>query len=430
MMTMSIMILGIFFAFIALGMPISMSMFLSALIPLALSGTPLIALSQKLFTSIDSYALMAVPFFTIAGGLMDKGGVSRRLVTLANAIVCWVPGSLAVVTFLASAFFGAISGSAPATVVAIGSIMVPAMLKEGYDLKFALATAASAGILGVIIPPSITFVIFGMATGASIGDMFLGGFIPGLMLMAGMSIYAIYYGKKYLKQEHRQKFSLGGIWDAFKEAVWAILTPVIVLGGIYMGVFTPTEAAAVTILYGTIVGLFVYKELTPMSILAIMKTSVRTSAMILFIVACASAFSYVLTLANIPKMAAEFLTNTSMGSQVIFLALVTIFLLIVGIMMDSVPAILILAPILTPTAVALGINPVAFGVIMCVNLSIGLLTPPVGMNLYVAVSIVKQPAKLVINKHLFMYIFLACSVLVILMAFQDIIMFIPTLARG
>lgn len=303
------------------------------------------------------------------------------------------------------------------------------MINEGYDMKFALATIASAGILGVIIPPSITFVIYGMATSSSIGDLFLGGFIPGILLAFGMSVYAIYCGMNNFKEKQYQEFSFRVVCESFREAFWAILTPVIVLGGIYLGVFTPTEAAAVTILYGMLVGLFIYKELSLMQVLEIMKSSVRTSAMILFIVACASAFSYVLTLAQIPTAIAHWLTNISAGDQFVFLALVTIFLLIVGVMMDSVPALLILAPILAVPALGVGIDKVAFGIIMCVNLSIGLLTPPVGMNLYVAASIAKQPASMVINKHLFIYISLALGVLIILMAVQDIILFLPHLAR-
>jgi len=417
-------IFGVFALCIVLGFPVALSLASGALIPLvALTDLPITLIPQRLFTAVDTYALMAIPFFVIAGGFMDKGGVSSRLVKLADSLVGWLPGSMAVVTFFASAFFGAISGSAPATVVAIGGIMLPAMLKEGYPKGFALATVGAAGILGVIVPPSITYVVYGMATGTSIGDMLLAGFVPGFVLCFGMAIYAVYFGITKMKHVKRTPFQLKNVWAALKEAIWAVLMPVIILGGIYGGVFTPTEAAAVTIAYGAIIGLFVYKELDIKKILSIMVSSVKTSAMIMFIVATASAFSYMMTMAQIPNKIANFIISIS-SNQFIFFSLVLALLLVVGCIMDTTPAILILAPILLPVAKQLGIDPVAFGIIMCIALAIGLVTPPVGVNLYVAVSLDKEPIKSILNKHLFIYIILATLVVVLLMCFQNIITFI------
>ena len=419
-----------FFVLIILGMPIAMALAFGAIVPMQfVMDMNLMMVAQKMFTSMDVYSLMTIPFFLIAGGLMDKGGVSARIVSFATSLVGWMPGHLAVITFAASAFFGAISGSATATVAAIGSIMLPSMLKQGYALDFSLATIASAGILGTIIPPSISFVIYGMATGASIGDMFLAGWIPGLMLTGAMSAYGIYYGKKHLKDEVRVKFSLRNVGKSFIQAFWALLMPVIILGGIYAGICTATESAAVSILYGVLVGTFVYKELTFKLFLQTMKESIRTSAMIMFIIATATVFSYVMTMEQLPTKVAQALFTMS-GSELVFLALVTILLFGVGMIMDTQPAVLILSPILLISAKAFGIDGIAFGVIMCVNLAIGLLTPPVGINLYVAASVAGVPVKKTFSRHLIIYILLACAVLISIMVFQELITFLPSLVAS
>ena len=251
----------IFLAAVVLGIPICFSLLISASVSLiAFSDTPMVFIIQKIFTSLDSFSMMAIPFFMIAGGLFDKGGVSKRLVDFANSLVGWLPGGLAIVTFVASAFFGAISGSASATVAAIGSIMLPFLLKEGYSLKFSLATIASAGFLGIIIPPSIPMVIYSIAASTNVGDVFTGGFIPGIMLVVAMSVYALIYGRKHIKVT--RKFDIREVWRTFKGAIWALIMPVIILGGIYGGIFTPTEAAGVACVYGLFVGFVVYRELS------------------------------------------------------------------------------------------------------------------------------------------------------------------------
>jgi C4-dicarboxylate transporter DctM subunit len=369
---------------------------------------------------------MAIPLFIIAGGLMDKGGVSKRLVRMATSLVGWMDGSLAVVAFVASAFFGAISGSSTATVAAIGAIIVPAMLEDGYPLDFSLATVACAGWLGVIIPPSIPMVLYGVSTGVSIGKLFLGGFIPGILLTFGMASYGIWWGRKHRDIIRRYEFSWREVGLAFKSAIGAIIMPLIVLGGIYAGVFTPTESAAVAVFYGLIVGFWGYKELTVKATVKILKSAVTTTAMILFVVAAASLFGYVMTYALIPTRVTNFIVEMA-NSKAAFLTLITILMLIVGTFMDTPPAILIMAPIIVPILPRYGIDPVAFGVIMVVNLGIGLTTPPVGMNLYVAAGLRKTSIGSVVNRHLVGYILCALVMLIIFLIFPGLISFLPDL---
>ncbi len=425
----SFILFGIFFSFMAIGVPIAVCLAAASIAALSFLGTPLLVIPQKFFTSIgDAYSLMAIPFFMIAGGLLDKGGVSKRLVDLANALVGWMPGGLAIVVFLASAFFGAISGSSAATVAAIGAIMAPALIKEGYSERFALATVASAGFLGIIVPPSIPMVIYGLASGTPIGDVFLGGFIPGFLLAGGMSVYSFVYGKTVMRNAARPPFDPGRLWAAAKEAVWAILMPLIVLGGIYGGVFTPTEAAAVACAYGLAVGLLIYRELNLRLLGLILRQAISSSCMIMFIVASATVFGLVMTREQIPTMIASLIVETA-GNKYMFFLLVTILLLIVGTFMDTVPAVMILSPILVPVLKQYAISPVAFGVIIIVNLGIGLVTPPVGLNLYVAASLRKTSIETVVNRHLVIYILLALAMLVIFMLVPEIITFLPDLTK-
>lgn len=416
----------VFFLLILISVPIALSLAGACIVPLLFfSNLPMTVVAQKMFSGVNTFTLMAIPFFTISGALLEKGGVSRRLVNFANALIGWLPGGLAVVVFVASAFFGAISGSAVATVSAIGSIMLPTMREEGYTLKFSLGTIATAGYLGIIVPPSIPMVLFGQATGTSIGSMFLGGFLPGFILAFVMGIYGVCYGIKH-PEIRRHKFSLKKLWDAFKDAILALLMPGIVLGGIYGGIFTPTEAAAVSIVYGLIVGCFVYKEINIKTMRAILRSSIITTAMILFVCAAATALAYVFALNNIPQMlAAGILAACKTKFQ--FWVLVTVFLLFCGMIMDTPPNILILAPLLTPVAQSYGIDPVAFGIIMIINLGIGMVTPPVGMNAYVAAGLCRTNVKNVITKHMWIYLAFALACMIMFMVFPQIITFLPSL---
>lgn len=414
-----------FFVLAFINVPIAISLLAATAIPLiSFTDLALPVIVQRYFYSLNSFSLMSIPFFVLAGNFLAEGGVSRRLVNLAKSLVGWIPGGLAVVCFVASAFFGAISGSSSATVVAIGSIMVPALLEAGYSLKFSLATVASAGYLGIIIPPSIPMVTYGLATGESVGDLFLCGFIPGILLTVFMSVYGIYYGEKNVPVV--EKFSIRKFLHALVDSLWALGMPIIILGGIYSGVFTPTESAAVACVYGIIVGRYVYKELTWKGILEIFRKSFSSSATIMFIVAAAGAFGWLMTWANLPAQIGSFIVSIS-PNKFVFLLLVNVLLLFVGVFMDTNAAILILAPIFMPVLAVYNINPLHFGIVMIVNLAIGLLTPPLGLNLYIAAGLKNVKPDMVINKHLLAYIILSVAALLLLTYIPDIALCLPKL---
>lgn len=418
----------IFFIVAFLGVPIAVSLVAASAIPLYLyTNTAMTVIPQRIFVALDSFSLMALPFFMIAGGLMVEGGVSKRLVNFANSIVGGLPGGLAIVAFVASAFMGAISGSATATVIAIGSIVVPAMIEAGYDKRFAVTTCATAGFLGTIIPPSIPMVTYSVTTGVSTGDVFTGGILPGVLLVVLMSIYSFFYGKKYVKSEF--KFSFKEVGRTFISAIWSLLMPLIILGGIYGGVFTPTEAAAVACLYGLIIGFFVYRELNMKKLYKIMKESVVSASMVMFIVAAAAAFGFVMTKANIPTKMSNFIISIT-DSKFTFLLLVNALLLFIGTFMETNAAILIVAPILIPICNAFGINLVHFGVMMIVNLSIGMVTPPLGVNLFVGAKLIPGlTVKDVINRHLWFYMALALVGLFMITYIEQIVLFLPGLTK-
>ena len=419
----------VFFVVAFLGLPIALALVAAATIPLALfTNTSLMVIPQRIFVSMDSFSLMALPFFMIAGGLMVEGGVSRRLVNMANSLVGHLPGGLAVVAFVASAFMGAISGSATATVIAIGSIVVPAMIEAGYDKKFSVTTCATAGFLGTIIPPSIPMVTYSVTTGASTGDVFTGGILPGILLVILMSIWGVIYGKKHVPITH--KFSLRAVGKSFLEGIWSLLMPIIILGGIYGGIFTPTEAAAVACLYGLIVGFFLYRELNWKKVYKIMKDSAVSSAMVMFIVAAAGAFGFVMTQANIPTKMSQFIIGLS-DNKIVLLLLINLLLLFMGTFMETNAAILIVSPIFVPICKAFDIDLVHFGVMMVVNLSMGMVTPPLGVNLFVGARLVEgMTVKDIINRHLFIYLGLALIGLLLVTFIPEIVLFLPSLAGG
>ena len=423
-----IILLAIFFGLVLLGAPLIVAFIWASIIPLVLfNDMTLAVVTQKLFASINSFGLLAVPFFIIAGSLLDKGGISKRLINLAMALVGWLPGSLAVVTFLASAFFGAVSGSSIATVAAIGGIMLPKMLKEGYPLTFSLATVTTGGFLGIIIPPSIPMVLYGLTTGVPVGDLFIAGIIPGLMLTGSMSIYAILWGLRNKDKVKRYPFSINKLLIATKESLWALVMPIIILGGIYSGIFTPTEAAAVACFYGLFVGLVVFKELNLKKIIFVLRSALATSALILFMIACVSAFAHVIAMENVNEILFNFITSIT-SNTFEFWVVITIILFIVGMIIDTPPAILLMGTLLVPISSSFGIDPLIFGLVMIINLGIGLCTPPVGMNLYVAKGLLKNiTTKQVLSKHLFIYITFSIIVLVILMALPSLITFLPNL---
>ena len=379
---------GSFALLLILRVPIGISLGMSSLVTIFASGVVQPTyLAQGLVTGADSFSLMAVPFFVLAGELMATGGISRRLLNIADAFLGRKYGGLALVTVVACMFFAAISGSGPATVAAIGGLTIPSMLKQGYDRPFAGAISAAAGSIGVIIPPSIPMVMFCVATGVSVGAMFMGGVIPGLLIGVSLCLYSSLYSKKhkYINAE-AAPFSWGNVGRSLADGIWALLVPVIILGGIYGGIFTPTEAAAVAVAYGLIVGLFVYRDLKAKDLYRIFGSAALTTATIMVILGTATTFGRILTLERIPTMIADFFESVAKG-PIMLMILINILLLIVGCFMETNAAIIILAPIFLPIVESMGINPVHFGIVMVVNLAIGFVTPPLGVNLFVACNV-------------------------------------------
>lgn len=340
-------------------------------------------IAQNLVTGCDSFPIMAIPFFVFAGELMGGGGISRRLLNVANVFFGRIRGGLAIVTVVVCMFFAAISGSGPATVAAVGGMVVPTMLQKGYDRKFVLALIAAAGSIGVIIPPSIPMVVYSVTTNSSVSKLFLAGFLPGLLIGLVLIGYSYFFAVSRGYKGDDEPFSSKKALKEVKDSIWALLSPVIILGGIYGGIFTPTEAAAVSVIYSLIIGCLVYKELDLKQLMAVTRNACETTATILIVIGCAAGFSKVLTLGRIPTTVATFLT-TMTDSKILILLLINVLLLIVGCFMETLCAIMILAPILFPVVTALGVDVTHFGIIMVVNLAIGFITPPLGVNLFVA----------------------------------------------
>ncbi len=376
---------GSLLAFFALSVPIAISIGASTLLALFSSSIPPTVLVQKMFTAMDSFPLMAVPFFILAGALMETGGISRRLVNFANTFVGHFAGGLAFVAIIASMFFGAISGAAVACVAAIGGVLIPEMVSHGYGKPYTAAVQATAGTLGVMIPPSIPMIIYGVMTGVSVGGLFMGGVLPGIFV--GFSLIAVAWVIAR-KNGYRgdQRYSWRSRWKAFKEAFWALLMPVIILGGIYGGVFTPTEAAVVAVVYGLFVGFFVYRELKVQQIKSIFVKTAVSTAVVMFIIGASSAFSWVITAHHIPQMVTKALLSIT-TNKILILILINLLLLFIGTFMETVASIIILVPVLLPVVTAIGVDPLHFGIVLVVNLAIGMVTPPLGVCLFVSCSI-------------------------------------------
>jgi len=384
----ALIIFGLLSALMITGMPISISLGLTVLTFLfTMTHVPLESVALKLFTGIEKFEIMAIPFFILAGNFLTHGGVARRMIRFATAMVGHWYGGLGLAAVLACALFAAVSGSSPATVVAIGSILMPAMVKAGFPKRFGAGVVASSGALGILIPPSIVMVMYAVATNASIGALFLAGVIPGLLLatmLGGTTFYRAWKGKFPRQPRASWKERL----LAFRESMWGLFLIIVVIGGIYSGLFTPTEAAAMSAVYAFCVAVFVYKDLTLRQVPKVLLNSANMSAMLLYIITNAVLFSFLLTHENIPLSIAEWMTSKGLGS-IGFLVMVNIFLLIAGTFMEPSSIILISAPILFPVAMRLGIDPIHFGVLITVNMEAGMITPPVGLNLYVASGITK-----------------------------------------
>lgn len=371
------------------GMPISISLGLTVLTFLfTMTTVPIESVALKLFTGIEKFEIMAIPFFILAGNFLTHGGVARRMINFASSMVGHWHGGLALAGVMACALFAAVSGSSPATVVAIGSIILPAMVRQGYPKRFGAGVITTSGALGILIPPSIVMVMYSVTTNTSVGKLFMAGVVPGLMLAFLLGLTTWYLARKH-GYPRMPKASWSVRWSTFRKSAWGLVLIVIVMGGIYTGMFTPTEAAAVSAVYAFIIAVFVYKDLKLKQVGKVLLDSAAMSAMLLYIITNAVLFSFLMTSENIPQMMAEWITGQGLG-VITFLLVVNILLLLAGNVMEPSSIVLIMAPILFPVAMKLGIDPIHFGILIVVNMEVGMCHPPVGLNLYVASGITKM----------------------------------------
>jgi C4-dicarboxylate transporter DctM subunit len=418
---------GSFALFLLIGVPIGVALGLSsAIVVYKIMHIPLIVVPQRMFTAIDSFSYLAIPFFMLAGAFMSSGGVTKRLVSFADSLVGFIRGGLALVVAVAGMFFAAISGSSAATTAALGATLLDEMEKDGYEKTFAAAIIAAGGTTGIVIPPSITMVVYGVSAGVSIGELFLGGFAPGILMGITMCVLSYFLCiKKGIKV--KGKFQITEVLRTFKESILALLMPVIILGGIYGGIFTPTEASAVAAVYGLIVGVFIYKELKLKDLPRELLKATKSTTLIMFIVGGANLFGWVLTNAQVPHKVAMYMSSIS-DSPIVFLMLLNVLLLIIGTLINASAAVVITVPIILPVALAYGIDPVFLGVLMVVNLAIGCITPPVGLDLFVVSGITNISIDR-ISKAVFPYIVVLIIDLIILTYFPKIILFVPNMLR-
>ena len=376
-----------FFVFLILGVPIALCLGLSSVCAILYSGTSLTIVATNMYSGISKFLLLAIPFFVLSGNIMAKAGISRRLIDFVDTCVGHKKGGIAIVCVIVSCFFGAISGSGPATVAALGAVLIPAMVEQGgFSAPFSTALMATSSSVAIVIPPSIAFVVYASITGVSIADMFMAGIVPGILMGVALVIVVILEANKHDIKPSRKKASAKERWSTFKDAFWGFLMPIIILGGIYGGIFTPTEAAAVSVVYGLFVGMVIYREVSFRDLFDILVDSAKTTGGIMLIVASASLFSFVCTKFGIAEAASGLLASIA-HNQFVFLLIVNIIFLIAGCFIDANSAMYIFIPIMLPVCKALGYDVVAFGVMATVNLAIGQVTPPVGVNLFVAISI-------------------------------------------
>ena len=382
--------IGIFFIFLLLGMPVAFAIGLSGFSFFMMAELPMTILVQKSISASQSFTMLAIPFFVLSGNIMAKAGISTRLVGFIDDCIGHRRGGIAIVCVVVACFFGAISGSGPATVAALGIILIPAMINRGgFSTNFSAAMMATASSIAIVIPPSIAFVVYASITGVSVGDMFMGGIIPGIMMGAALIILIMIEARRKGLSGSREKATWGERAKSFGQAFWGFLVPVIILGGIYGGIFTPTEAAAVSVVYALFVGLFIYREMKLRDVYDLLVDSTKTTGGIMIIIGAATLFSYICTVHGISKAAGALLLDIS-GNKFVFLLIVNIIFLIAGCFVDANSAMYIFIPIMYPVACQLGIDPIHFGVLSTVNLAIGQVTPPVGVNLFVAIGVTNK----------------------------------------
>ena len=393
---MSVVVLfGLFFLLLVFGAPIAIALGASTFATMMFfTDINPMEISAMMFEKVDHYSLMAIPMFILAGNLLSKGSSASRIIEFAKSIVGHLPGGLPIAAIFASIIFAAVSGSSPATVVAIGSIMFGAIESAGYPRRYAIGTIATSGSLGILIPPSIVLIVYGVTAEVSIGKLFMAGVIPGIMI-GGMLMFVTYIGAKRLGFQRSKPASFETRWNKMKEASWGLMTIVIVIGGIYGGIFTPTEAAAVAAVWAFFISVFIYKDIKLKEFFSISLDSAKTTAMIMFIIANAMLFAHLLTLENIPQNITQALVEADV-SQIMFLVFVNILLIIAGAFMEPSAIIMIMVPLLLPVAIALGIDPIHFGIMITINMELGMISPPVGLNLFVTSSLTKVSMKDVI----------------------------------
>jgi len=407
------------FVFMLIGMPVAVALGLSSLLTILLFGQDSLAsLALKLYETSEHFTLLAIPFFILGGAFMTTGGVARRMIRFAIACVGHLRGGLAIASVLACMLFAAVSGSSPATVVAVGSIVIAGMVRAGYPQAFAAGVVCNAGTLGILIPPSIVMVVYGAATETSVGKLFMAGVVPGILLSLLLAI-AIYVLAKKMDLPRQPRASLREVLESARDSIWGLLLIVIILGGIYGGLFTPTEAAAVAAVYAFLIAVFVYRDLRWPQVPGVLVDASKVTVMLMFIIANALLFAHVLTTERIPQAIAEQILAWGMPPWA-FLIVVNILLLVAGAFMEPTGIILILAPILFPIATQLGIDPVHLGIIMVVNLEIGMVTPPVGLNLFVTAGITKMPIGAVIRA--------ATPWLLVLLGFLALVTYVPQIS--
>lgn len=424
-MSVGVILIVTFFLLLCLRIPVAVAMGLASIVGMLYAGFGFSMFASVFYAAIAKYTLLAIPFFILAGVIMDYAGISKRLIAFANACVGHRKGGLAVVTVVVACFFAAISGSGPATVAAIGGVLIPAMKDSGYDKKFATAIVASSGGIGMVIPPSIPFVIYAMLTEQSVGTMFMAGIVPGILMGAAFAVAALIYLRKDMNIVRREKASWGERWMTFKSAFWGLMTPVIILGGIYGGVFTPTEAAGVAVVYGLFVGTVIYREIKLKELIKVFLDASVSSAIIMFIMACAGAFTWILTTTGVASQLSTALLSVTSNKTALLLIMMLIFM-IAGCFVDSASGFYLLMPILLPVVKDIGFSVYAFGVLATVNFALGQITPPVGSNLFVACNISGISMKDLVSK-LWPFLIAGSLVLVTMTLFPQIVTFLPTL---
>jgi tripartite ATP-independent transporter DctM subunit len=406
-------------AFLLLAVPVGVSLILASAFSIHFfTPQPLLVVAQKVFASLDSFPLLAVPLFILSGNLMSGGGISDRLVDLAKSLVGNIRGGLPVSCVFTCMIFASVSGSSVATTFAIGAILIPAMVKEGYPVGTAAAVQAASAELGALIPPSIPLILYGVATGTSVGQLFLAGVGPGLLVAVGLMTYLIIVSRIRGYGTIKDKLPVS---ETLPRASAALTMPVVILGGIYGGIFTPTEAAVVAVIYALVVGVVVYRELTVEKIIAALKNTAVASAAILLIIGGAGLFSFLISLSGLPSILSEWII-ANVESKITFLLAVNIFLFIIGMFIEGSAAILVLAPLLAPVAISYGINPVHFGLIIVTNLALGMCTPPVGVNLFAACSVAGIPLHRIIGPII--------PLVLVIMACVMVVTFVPAVSIG